>query len=235
MIITPVRPILPVRERLSVAAGAIEAILNRVVVIGPPVVSLLITDPMVHVGDETFAADSTLQLLSTPMIDRLGVELQERGLSRIGRSSGAERWKVSDDVAIDLIQVPTNDDDPRQPWLEYATLLTLPFTTTGRLTVRIAGAPAVLALELSSFTRSHVRAIESEELERVVWLVAGRAEIERECAAAPPELRAFIVPLLARLARDDALDIMMQRALPDAALVPALLRNVRERILRLAG
>jgi hypothetical protein len=230
----PVKPILPVGERLAIAASAIEPILNRVVVIGPPVVSLLMTDPTVHTHHENFAADSTLRFLSTSKIDRLGVELQERGLFRISRTSDAERWRVSDDVAIDLVQVSTDEAGPGQPWLEYATLLTLPFTTSRQLAVRIAGAPAMLALELASFTASHSRAIESEELERVVRLVAGRVEIERECAAAPPELRSFIVPLLARLARDDGLEIMMQRALPDATLVPALLRRVRERMLRMA-
>ena len=222
-------------ERLAAAAGAIEPILNRVVLVGPPVVALLMNDQSLRTPDLTFAADSTLQLLSTSMIDRLGVELQNRGLSRIGRASGADRWRASDDVTFDLIQVLADDGDPEQSWLEYATLLTLPFTTTRQLVVRIAGAPAMLALEFAAFRRNHARAIESEELERAMLLVAGRTEIERECAAAPPELRSLIVSTLARLSRDDTLEILIQRAFPDARLLPALTTRVRERIQRMSS
>lgn len=234
MIDTPARSILPVRERLAIAASAIEPILNRVVLAGPPVSALLMTDPTIHTPNVTFAADSTLQLLSTSMIDRLGVELQKRGLSRIGRSADTDRWRVSDDVTLDLIQVHSDEDDPDQAWLEYATLLTLPFTTDRQNIVRIAGAPAMLALEFASFTRSHARAIESEELERVLLLIAGRPEIEKECSAAPPELRSIIVSSLSRVTRDDTLEILIQRAFPDSVLLPALATRVRERVRRMA-
>jgi hypothetical protein len=192
------------------------------------------TDSTLHAPDLTYSSDSTLHFLSTSMIDRLGVELQKRGLSRVGRTARSDCWRVSDDAAIELIQVRTDDDDPAQSWLEYATLLTVAFATNRQLVVRIAGAAAMLALEFAAFTGSHARAIESDEIERVVLLIAGRAEIERECAAAPPELRSIIVPSLGRLARDDVLEIMMQRALPDALLVPSIVRRVRERILRMA-
>jgi hypothetical protein len=192
------------------------------------------TDPTLHTPDVTFAADSTLQLLSTSMIDRLGIELQKRTLSRISRSTDADRWRVSDDVTFDLIQVHTESSEFQQPWLEYATLLTIPFLADRQLVVRIAGAPAMLALELDAFTKSRERAIESEELERVLLLVAGRPEIERECSAAPPELRSFLVSSLARLTRDDTLEVMIQRALPDAAALPALVTRVRERIRRMS-
>ena len=226
--------ILPTRERLAIVARAIEPILNRVVLVGPPVVDLLMNDPVVRPPDLTFAADSTLQLLSTSMIDRLGVDLQKRGLSRIGRTANADRWSVSDNVALDLVQVRADDNDPGQAWLEYATLLTLSFPADEHLLVRVAGAPAMLALELASFGQGSSRTLESEELERVVLLIAGRTGTEQECAAAPPELRSMIASSLARLARDDALEILIQRALPDAALLPSLARRVRERIQRMA-
>ena len=228
------RSIPSTRERLGLVARAIEPILNRVVLVGPPVVDLLMTDPAVRAPGLTFAADSTIQLLTTSMIDRLGVELQKRGLSRTGHAANTDRWNVSDDVALDLIQVRADDGDPGEVWFEYATLLTLPFVVDKQLVVRVAGAPAMLALELASFSRSGARTLESEEHERVLLLVAGRTEIEKECAAAPPEPRSMIASSLARLTHDDTLEILIQRALPDAALLPALARRVRERIRRMA-
>jgi hypothetical protein len=222
-----------VRERIAVAARAIEPILNRVVLAGPPVVNLLLSDQAVRVPQLTFAADSTLRLLSTSMVDRLAGDLQKLGLSRIGHAANTDRWRVSDDVSVDLVQVRADDGDSEQIWLEYATLLTLPFSVD-QLTVRIAGAPAMLAFECAAFARSGDRAMDSEEVERIVLLVAARSEIEKECAAAPPELHTMIAETLARLAHDDTLSMIVQRALPDAELLPALAQRVRDRMLRIA-
>jgi hypothetical protein len=223
----------PVRERIAIAACAIEPILNRVVLAGPPVIDLLLTDPAVRVPELSFAADSTLQLLSTSMVDRLGGDLQKLGLTRTGRAAMADRWRVTDDVAIDLVQVRSDDGDPAHLWLEYATLLTVPFSVDG-LSLRIVGAPAMLALECAAFAKSGARAIDSEQVERIVMLVAARREIEKECAAAPPELRTMISESLARLAQNDTLALIVQRALPDAVMLPALPARVRDRMLRMS-
>jgi hypothetical protein len=225
---------MPVRERVALVARAIQPILNRVVLAGPPVIDLLLDDPGVRTQEFSFAADATLQLLSTSMVDRLGADLQKLGFSRTGRSGTADRWSLPSGTGVDLIQVREEQNEPAELALEYATLVTLPYVVEERLVVRIAGAPAVLALELDAFARSGARLLDSEALERVVLLVAGRKDIEKESAAAPPELRALIRPPLARLAANDALELIVQRAVPDAVLLPALVRRVRERIARMA-
>jgi hypothetical protein len=227
-------PFIATRDRVAIVARAIGPILNRVVLAGPPVIDLLADDPAVGAPDLAFAADATLQLLSTSMIDRLGADLLKLGLSKAGRVSNGDRWRVSNDVEFDLIQVRTDDAEPAEAWSEYATLLTLPLVIDPLLTLRIAGAPAMLALEFSAFAASDVNAFDSEELERAVLLIAARKEIERECSAAPHELRSFLCAALRQLGKNDALQFIVQRALPDAAILPTLARRVRERILRMA-
>lgn len=233
---TPVREpaSLTARERIAVAARAIEPILNRVVLAGPPVMDLLMNDPSMSGPSLSFTADRTLRLLATSMVDRLGVDLQKLGLTRTVRAGTSDRWRVSDDVAFELIQVHSDDRDHAQLSLEYATLLTLPFSVSDQLTVRIAGAPAMLAIECVEFATSGAPALNSEELERAVLLIGCRREIEKEFTAAPAELRAIIVPVLAALARNDSLELLIQRALPDAAVLPALADRVRDRIVRMA-
>ena len=223
-----------VEGRLSVAARAIEPILNRVVLVGAPVVELLMNDSAVRTPRLTFGSDSTLQLLSTSMVDRLAADLQKAGLQRVGRAERGDRWRVSADVEIDLIQVRADDSDPTQVRFEYATLLTLPHALDGGTVVRIAGAPAMLAIELAAFETGGGSVLESEELERVVQLIAARKEIETECAAAPGELRSQIASALRPLADGDALPFLIRRALPDAELLPALGVRVRERVIRMA-
>ncbi|MGH7653255.1 MAG: hypothetical protein ACREN6_01205 [Gemmatimonadaceae bacterium] len=225
----------PVAERLAHVGRAIEPILNRVVLVGPPAEALLIDNPSVRCPQMSFTADSALQFLSTSMVDRLGVDLQKLGFLRVGRTSGSDRWRHDDGITLDLIQVQTDGDTPHQLSLEYATLLTQSVVDVGAA-FRVAAAPALLALECTSFSFTHVpaRVLHSEELERVVQLIAGRKEIETECAAAPAELRSIITSSLARLVATDALPLLVMRALPDAALLPALAARVRERIVRMA-
>ncbi len=227
-------PLLSTPKRLGMIATAIEPILNRVVLAGPPVIDLLLNDPAVRIPRLTYSADSILQLLSTSMVDRIGTDLQKLGLTRVGRSANGDRWRVSGEAAFDLIQVRADDGDSEQVWLEYATLLTLPFPVSDRIAVRIAGAPAMLALECAAFAAGRISALNSEELERAVQMIAGRVEIEKECAAAPPEVRAVIVSTLAGVAANDSIQLVIQRAVPDSAMLPVLVNRVRERILRIA-
>ena len=216
------------------AARAIEPILNRVVLSGPPAGRLLMNEATVRVPRMNFAADSVLQLLSTSMVDRLGVDLQKLGFTRIGRTKTADRWRHEGGDTLDLIQVQTDGRTPHELCLEYATLLTLSVPLGGGAAFRVPAAPVLLALECSSAAIAGVPALQSEELERAILLIAGRTEIEQECAAAPQELRTIITSSMARLAALDALSLLVRRALPDAALLPVLATRVRDRIVRMA-
>ncbi|HEY2850060.1 MAG TPA: hypothetical protein VGI97_09290 [Gemmatimonadaceae bacterium] len=220
-------------DRLARVAIAIEPVLNRVVLAGPPALELLLNDSTERHLRLNFAADSVFQLLSTSMVDRLGLDLQRAGFTRVGRTSHADRWHGAE-LTLELIQVQTDGTTPRQLCLEYATLLTHAIPVGPQLTIRSAVAPALLALECTSFIESGTPVLESEELERVVLLIAGRAEIEKECAAAPAELRAIIMESLSALVATDALHLLVRRALPDTAMLPALAKRVRDRIVRMA-
>lgn len=233
--VPPVSATPSVAGHLARAARAIEPILTRVVLAGPPAVALLLNDSSVRVPRMNFAADSVLQLLSTSMIDRLGRDLQQLGFARTSRTERGDRWRHDDGTALDLIQVQTDGDTPHQLSLEYATLLTQSLVVGDGVALRAASAPALLALECTSFALGPAHVLDSEELERVILLVAGRREIENECAAAPPELRSIITASLLRLATTDALSLLVHRALPDAAMLPALAARVRERIVRMAS
>lgn len=224
----------PIAERLAHVARAIGPILNRVVLAGPSAAAVLINDPSVRIPQMNFVADSVFQLLSTSMIDRLGLDLQKLDFVRVGRTRGGDRWRHGDGITLDLIQVQTDGRTPHQLSLEYATLLTQSVPVEAGATVRVAAAPALLGIECASFTLGPAQALHSEELERVIQLIAGRRDIERECAAAPEELRAIVASSLARLVATDALPLLVVRALPDAVLLPALAARVRERIVRMA-
>ena len=221
-------------SRVAQLAVSAAPILNRAVLAGPAALELLVNDPTARLPQLNFAADSVFQLLSTSMVDRLGADLQKVGFTRARRTENADRWQHDADVTVDLVQVQTDADTPRQLCLEYATLLTHSVQAGAQPTLRCASAPALLALECASFTPESSRAQDSEELERVVQLIAGRREIETECAAAPAELRVIITQALAALIATDALHMLVRRAIPDTALLPALGKRVRDRVARMA-
>jgi hypothetical protein len=221
-------------DRFVRAARTIEPVLTRVVFAGPAAVELLIDDPGVRVTRLNFAADSVFQLLSASMVDRLGHDLEKLGFTRIARTEGADRWRGAGDVTLDLVQVRTDGETPSQLCLEYATLLTRPVAPDDCPAARMASAPALLAIDCAAFAAGIARALESEALERVVRLIAGHRKIEEECGGAPAELRSVITPVLAMLAASDALQLLIRRALPDTAMLPALATRVRDRIVRMA-
>lgn len=222
----------PLAARVARLASAAAPIATRVVLGGPTALELLTDDPTLCLPRLNFASDSVFQLLSTSMVDRLGMDLQKSGFTRVARSDYADRWR-GDEIEIDLVQVQTDAATPRQLCLEYATLLTHTFNPEPHVTIRCAAAPAILAVECASFT-APASALESEEMERAVLLIAARRGIEAECAAAPEELRAIITQSLAALVSSDAVHVLLRRALPDAATVPGIARRVRERIARMA-
>lgn len=221
-------------ERLAAIATAIAPVLSRLVLTGPPVIDLLLNDPTVRAPRLSFAADSVFRFVTTSTPDRLRAELQKLGGTESGQSAGSAHWAMPNGTWLDLIQVRPDNGNPTEIWLEYATLLTLPFPIGAQLTIRMAGAAPTLALECSAYASNRGRAAESEELERALLLIAGRREIEKEVAGAPPELRAFVTSTLAGVVDSGAAEILLQRVLPDAALVPALALRARERVQRMA-
>jgi hypothetical protein len=223
------------RERLAIAARAIEPLLNRVVFTGRQVAELLATNPVVAMPRSTFASDVVLRVLSTASLDRVAVDLQRLGLRRGARTATSDRWSVGASVTLDLTYVSGDENDPSTIWLEYASLLTMAVNVGNGLSARITGAPALLALDWAAFRSSGESALDSGELEDVIVLVAGRAEVVREMGAAPPELRSFVASETRRFLEYDGAGHVIQFAIPDARQFPMLADRAAERLRSIAA
>ena len=222
------------RERLAIAARAIEPLLNRVVFTGRQVAALLATTPVAAAPRSTFASDALLRVLSTTSLDRVAVDLQRLGLRRIVHSTKSDQWSVDAGVTLDLTYVSGDESDPSTIWLEYASLLTMAVDIGNGLSARITGAPALLALDWAAFRASGESALDSAELEDIIVLVAGRAEVVHEVAAAPPELRAFVASETRRFLEYDGADHVIQFAIPGARQFPMLADRAAEWLRRIA-
>ena len=223
------------RERLAIAARAIEPLLNRVVFTGRQVAELLATNPVVAMPRSTFASDAVLRVLSTASLDRVAVDLQRLGLRRVAHSATSDQWSVDTNVTLDLTYVAGDESDPSTIWLEYASLLTMPVDVGNGLSARITGAPALLALDWAAFRAGGESALDSGELEDIIVLVAGRAEVMHEVGAAPPELRSFVASETRRFLEYDGAGHVIQFAIPGARQFPMLADRATERLRSIAA
>jgi hypothetical protein len=231
---TPSR-LLANRERLAIAARAIEPLLNRVVFTGRQVAELLATDPVTVAPRATFTSDAVLRVLSTASLDRVAVDLQRLGLRRVAHSATTDRWSVDANVTVEVTYVSGDESDPATIWLEYASLLTMAVDVGDGLSARITGAPALLALDWAAFRSSGESALDSGELEDIIVLVGGRAEVVREVGAAPPELRSFVASETRRFLEYDGAGHVIQCAIPGAKQLPALADRAAERLRSIAA
>jgi hypothetical protein len=213
----------------------VAPLLNRVVFTGRQVAWLLATDHLSVAPPVSFASEATCRALSPVSLDRLAVELQQLGFARRERTNRSDVWALDTETAIELVHISGDEADPAEIWLEYANLLTVPVEVGAGLRARITGAPALLALDWASFRASGRSALDSGDVEDVVALIAGRAEVVREVAVAPPELRTFVANETRRFLSQDCAEHAIRRALPGAAQLPALVARVAERMARIAA
>lgn len=220
------------RERLAIAARAVEPLLNRIVFTGRQVAPLLATAPVAP--RPSFASDTVLRALSTASLDRIATDLRKLGLRSVGRSAISETWWASSALTLEVACVSGDESDPRMIWLEYASLLTMAADAGNGLQARITGAPALLALDWSAFAASGESPLDSGEVEDIVFLVSSRPELVREVGAAPPELRTFVAAQTRVFLQYGDATHVVRAAVPGADRLPALATMTAERLEALA-
>ena len=225
------------RERVAQAARSIEPLLNRVVFTGRQVAQLLETSALPTGARASFAADTVVRVLSTATLDRVATEVQRMGLTRGPRTAKGDRWIVNDDVILEFTYIAGDEDDPAAIWLEYASLLTMAVDVGTRdktLVARITGAPALLALDWATVSARNESPLDSGELEDIIALVAGRAEVVREIAASPADLRSFVAAETRRFLAYPGAEHVIRNAIQGAAMVPALVARAADRLRTIA-
>jgi hypothetical protein len=215
-----------------VVALRLAPILYHIVATGKVAADQHITAPL---PPRSSLAERSVRLLSNWTLDRLAPALQAAGWERVQRLESSDRWcHPSAPTWSVVIENVAGGGSGADAWLEYATLLTTVLPLGEGATLRLSSPVATLALLIAEWQRSGESALDSVPLEDALLLIAGRAELDRELAAAPAELRGFVRGALRTLADCPGLECVMTSAVTGARQQPLLAHRALERLRVLA-
>jgi hypothetical protein len=238
----------PALGPLRDVAAALGPLTERVVFIGGAVAPLLQTEPTLPTVRPTKDVDGVAVSSSYPDYGRLQDALRARGFVEAGmigsgpRGKHAHRWRTPTGGDFDLVPAGDHLGGTGSPWdayaLESAVALDLRRTDAEpALVARHVSAVAFLALKWAAYDdRGRQDKYLSHDLEDILALVASRPALPAECAAAPADVRAFIVDHTREFLDDPDADELIdaQLGVHGSGAVP-IRRTVRARLAEIAA
>ena len=213
-----IRPDNPNLAELVAAAAKLEPLLEQIAFVGGCVTGLLLTDPAAAPVRPTLDVDAIVAIASYAEFTLLENRMRELGF-RESRAEGAPicRW-LHGDLILDLMPTDPSILGFSNRWygpaLENARRVRL-----GDYEIRLITAPYFLATKLEAF---HARGKNdfrmSHDLEDIVTVIDGRAEIVDEVHLAAADLRNYRgKEFQALLSNRDFREALPGHLLPDAA------------------
>jgi predicted nucleotidyltransferase len=208
----------PNLARLADAAKKLAPLLDRIAFVGGCVTGLLLTDPAAAPVRPTLDVDAIVAIASYAQFTELESRLRNLGF-RQPPTEGSPicRW-LNEDLILDLM--PTDrlilgfSNIWYGPALEHAQRVRIQGTE-----IRLITAPYFVATKLEAFYgRGQNDFRMSHDLEDIVTVIDGRAELAGEIRAAPADLQEYLRrEFAALLSNRDFLDALPGHLLPDAA------------------
>lgn len=208
----------PNLARLAEAAKRLAPLLDQIAFVGGCVTGLLLTDPAAAPVRPTLDVDAIVAIASYDEFTELENRLRDLGFHHsLAEGAAICRW-LCGALILDLMPTDTSILGFSNIWygpaLEHAQQ-----TRIGDAEIRLITAPYFLATKLEAF---HGRGKNdfrmSHDLEDIVTVVDGRAELGDELRLSPPDLQEYLGrEFAALLSNRDFLDALPGHLLPDAA------------------
>lgn len=203
---------------LEAAVRLLQPILDDLVFVGGCATGLLITDPAAVGIRPTKDVDAITEVGSYAEYGKLADRLRELGLTEDHREDAPIcRWR-RDDLVIDVMPTDERILGFSNRWNVPALASAQP-VDIAEISARIVTAVHFLAMKLEAFHgRGKDDVMGSHDLEDLITVVDGRAEIVDELRAAAPDVRSFVASEVQQLLRRrDFIDALPGLLLPDAA------------------
>jgi predicted nucleotidyltransferase len=178
--------------RLADAAKKLAPLLDRIAFVGGCVTGLLLTDPAAPPVRATLDVDAIVAIASYAEFTEPETWLRELGFHQpLAESAPICRWQ-HEELILDLIPTDPSILGFGNTWYRPA-LENAQSATVGEYRARLITAPYFVATKLEAF---HGRGKNdfrmSHDLEDIVTVVDGRAELADEIHAAPSDLREYL-------------------------------------------
>jgi predicted nucleotidyltransferase len=208
----------PNLARLAGAAQKLAPLLDQIAFVGGCVTGLLLTDPAAAPVRPTLDVDAIIAIASYAEFTVLENRLRDLGFHQSPTEAAPIcRW-LSGDLILDLMPTDSSVLGFSNTWYRPA-LDNAKKARLGDYEVRLISAPYFLATKLEAFHgRGNNEFRMSHDLEDIVTVVDGRAELAEEVRRASPELQKYLsTEFEALLANRDFLEALPGQLLPDAA------------------
>jgi hypothetical protein len=180
---------------LERAARELAAFLDEVAFVGGATVALWITDPAAPAPRPTKDVDVVVEVASRLEWHDFEARLRAHGIRPDMSSSVICRWRAGEGDELLLDVMPSDaallgfENRWQRPALDHAVTRSLPSCRS----IRAISPPYLVATKLEAWKgRGRGDHLRSHDLEDIIALVDGRAELVAEVAAAPEDLRAFL-------------------------------------------
>lgn len=188
---------------LERAARELQPFLGEIAFVGGATIELWITHPAAPPPRVTKDVDVVVEVASRLRWHQFEERMRAHGLRHDTSSTVICRWRAGDpedELLVDLMPSDASilgfDNRWQAPALEHAKTLALPSGTE----IRAIPPPFLIATKLEAWNgRGNGDHLRSHDLEDLIGLVDGRAEILEEVGDAPSELRSFIAEEIEQL------------------------------------
>ncbi|WP_396207071.1 nucleotidyl transferase AbiEii/AbiGii toxin family protein [Gemmatimonas sp.] len=225
----------PNAQQVRRTAIALGGLLHEVVFVGGQMVPFFITDRGLHRLRPTDDVDVIVECRTRHDYHEFAQRLHALGF-RPDQSPGAPicRYRTADGLVLDAMPLDGDILGFSNRWYPLVMDTAVSVDLTGGIMIRAAHPAALFATKWEAFLdRGAEDPFGSHDLEDLLMLIAGRAELANELHLLTPDVRAFIADSARMLRAAPWFDDVLEGTLPDAQRLPAILEGVRARIDRL--
>ncbi|KAB0535401.1 hypothetical protein F7R02_10945 [Xanthomonas cissicola] len=222
----------PNLPHLLVIANALGELCEHVVFLGGAVVGLLLSDPLAENVRATYDVDAVVNL-DWARFRGIEARVESQGFAREMRSGVVGRWvHQASGVIFDLMPVDAGVLGFSNRWYAHAVETTQVVALSDRLSIRLVTATAFVAIKLEAFvTRGNSDFLSSHDLEDVLNVVDGRAELVEELAVEHADFRHWVAGVFVGLVDNPA----FVNALPGLVAEPERANVVLQRLRTIAS
>lgn len=179
--------------KLEQVAAALGPLCERLIFVGGCAVDLLLSDPAASAPRLTFDVDLVASVQTLRDYHATEKELARRGFRRdLSPDAPICRWRFND-IEVDLMPTDASILGFANRWYPLAAETAQAVALPSGQAVRLIRAPEFIATKLEAFRdRGRSDYLASHDLEDIINVIDGRAELPAESAAAAPALRQYL-------------------------------------------